>query len=183
MKRILSGIVFLMGCVIMQAQTQPIQFDQDGCFSRVIEVKASAKQAFQYSRAFLSSFIKDYQRSVQIEDANVNKIQVNYQFRFMENTKPLSPSVTSYFDAVETGKFTVDCKDNKIRVKLENPTYVYDLIAGSMKLDSHKFGEYWMVSGMVQDKKHFQDMRSNEYLRVILHLMLYINKQVEDEDF
>ena len=40
-----------------------------------------------------------------------------------------------------------------------------------------------LVYGMVQNKQHFNSMRSNEYLRIISHLLLYINKQVEDEDF
>ena len=79
---VILGLICWIGCF---AQTEPIVFDNNGEFSRVVEVKSTAKQAFQYCRSFLSSKIKDYQRAVQIEDPNTNRIQVNYQFRFIED--------------------------------------------------------------------------------------------------
>ena len=87
MKKV-SLIILLLACWGCGfAQTQPIEFDENGAFSKVVEVKVTAKQAFQYCRAFLSNKIKDYQRAVQIEDASINKIQVNYQFRFLEDAQ------------------------------------------------------------------------------------------------
>lgn len=77
----------------------------------------------------------------------------------------------------------VDCKDNKIRIKVENPVYNYNFYAANRLFDSKQNAEYWLVSGMVLDKNHFQTMRSNEYLRIILGLKLYIEEQVKNEDW
>lgn len=183
MKKV-SLIILLLACwVVSFAQTQPIEFDENGEFSRIVEVKVTAQQAFQYCRAFLSNKIKDYQRAVQIEDANTNRIQVNYQFRFMEDAQPLAPSTKAYYDASELSKLTVDCKDNKIRIKVENPTYNYNYYAANMLIDSRTNAEYWLVNGMVLDKKHFQTTRSNEYLWIILGMKQYIEQQVKDENW
>ena len=177
---VILGLICWIGCF---AQTEPIVFDNNGEFSRVVEVKSTAKQAFQYCRSFLSSKIKDYQRAVQTEDPNTNRIQVNYQFRFIEDAQPLAPSTKSYYDAYEVSKLTVDCKDNKIRIKVENPVYNYNFYAANRLFDSKQNAEYWLVSGMVLDKNHFQTMRSNEYLRIILGLKLYIEEQVKNDDW
>ena len=183
MKKVLLSTLLLicwMGCF---AQIQPIEFDENGEFIRVIEVKATAQQAFQYCRAYLSNQLKEYQRAVQIEDANAKKIQVNFQFRFIEDVQPLAPSTKAYYDAYELSKLSVDCKDNKIRIKVESPAYNYSLYAANMFIDSRENVEYWLVYGMVLDKKHFQTTRSNEYLRIILGMKLYIEQQVKNEDW
>lgn len=179
-----SLIILLLICSgICFAQSSPIEFDENGEFSRIVEVKATAQQAFQYCRAYLSNQIIDYQRAVQIEDANTNKIQVNFQFRFIETVQPLAPSTKAYYDAYELSKLSVDCKDNKIRIKVENPVYDYKLYAANMFIDSRKNADYWLINGMVLDKKHFQNTRSDEYLRIILGMKLYIEQQVKDENW
>lgn len=180
-----TPLVFLLlicwvGCF---AQDQSIEFDVNGEFCQVIEVKATAQQAFQYCRTYLSKQIKEYQRAVQIEDANTNKILVNFKFRFIEDAQPLAPSTKSYYDAYELSKLSVDCKDNKIRIKVENPTYNYNFYAANMLMDSGTNADYWLVNGMVLDKNHFKTIRSNEYLRLILGMKLYIEQQVKDEDW
>ena len=183
MKKV-SFIILLLACWGgCFAQIPPIDFDENGEFSRVVEVKAIAKQAFQYCRDYLSNQIKEYKRAVQIEDANANKIQVNFQFRFIEDVQPLAPSTKAYYDAYELSKLSVDCKDNKIRIKVEGPIYNYNLYAANMLIDSRKNAEYWLVNGMVLDKKHFQTTRSNEYLRMILGMKHYIEQQVKNEDW
>lgn len=183
MKKV-SLVILLLTCWIgCFAQTQPIEFDENGEFSRIVEVKVTAQQAFQYCRTYLSKQIKEYQRAVQIEDANTNKLLVNYQFRFIEDAQPLAPSTRSYYDAYELSKLSVDCKDNKIRIKVENPVYNYKFYAANMLMDSGTNAEYWLVNGMVLDKKHFQTTRSNEYLRIILGMKLYIEEQVKNEDW
>lgn len=183
MKRVSLIFLQLLCWVSCFAQTQPIQFDENGGFSRIMEVRATAKQAFQFCRSYLSSKIKDYQKAVQIEDATINKIKINYNFRFVEEAVSLYPNTKSYYDAYEFSKLTVDCKDNKIRVMLESPTYNYKFYGGNMLIDSRNNAEYWLVSGMVADKKHFQTTRSNEYLWLILGMKLYIEEQVKNEDW
>ena len=116
MKKVIILTILLICWVGIYAQTKPIQFDENGEFSQIIEVNATAKQTFQFCRSFLSSKIEDYQRAVQIEDATINKIQVNYRFRFIEDAESLYPNTKSYYDAYELSKLTVDCKDNKIRI-------------------------------------------------------------------
>lgn len=165
------------------AQIEPIEFDDNGGFSRVIEVKATAIQAFQYCRTFLSNKIKDYQRAVQIEDANTNKIQINYKFEFLEDAQSSSSSIKAYFDAYETAKLSVDCKDNKIRIMVESPFYNYKLYAANMLINSRNNEEYWLFNGLVLDKKHFKTTRSNEYLWIILGMKQYIEQQVKNEDW
>lgn len=182
MKKLILLILLLVNWIGCFAQIQPITFDENGEFSRVVEVKATAKQAFQYSRAFLSNKIKDYQKAVQFEDANTYRIQLNYQFRFIEEVQSLASQKT-YIDAYESSKLTVDCKDNKIRIKVETPIYNYKLYGSNMLIDSRTNAEFWMVSGLVQDTKHFQETRSDEYLRIILGMKQYIEQQVKDEDW
>lgn len=182
MKKVL--LFLLLVCrVACFAQTEQIKFDENGGFSQIVEVKATAKQAFQFCRSYLSSKLKDYQRAVQIEDANINKIQVNYEFRFMEDVESLYPNTKSYYDACELSKLTVDCKDNKIRIMVESPTYNFKIYAGNMLIDSRNNAEYWLVSGMVQNKQHFQTTRSNEYLWIIYGIKQYIEQQVKNEDW
>lgn len=183
MRRVSLLSLLLICWVGSFAQTQSIQFDENGEFSQVIEVKATAKQAFQFCRSYLSSKIKDYQRAVQIEDATICKIQVKYQFRFLEDAESLYPNTKSYYDAYELSKLTVDCKDNKIRVMVESPTYNYKFYAGNMLIDSRDNAEYWLVSGMVLNKQHFQVTRSNEYLWIIYGMKQYIEEQVKKEDW
>lgn len=183
MKNVLLLFLLLVFKVGSFAQTKPIQFDENGEFSQIIEVKATAKQAFQFCRSFLSSKIKDYQRAVQIEDATMNKIQVNYRFRFLEDAESLYPNTKSYYDAYELSKLTVDCKDNKIRIMVESPTYNYKFYAGNMLIDTRNNAEYWLVSGMVLNKQHFQVTRSNEYLWIIYGMKQYIEQQVKNEDW
>lgn len=182
MKRVLLIMLLVSSWISCFAQIQPIAFDENGGFSRIIEVKATAKQAYQYCRAYLANNIKDYQMAVQIEDANANRIQINYRFRFMEDAQPLA-SQRTYFDAYETSKLTVDCKDNKIRIKVENPVYDYKIYGAGMLVDSRTDAEYWLINGMVEDKSHFQTTRSDEYLRIILGMKHYIEQQVKDEDW
>ena len=164
-------------------QIEPIEFDENGGFSRVIEVKATAKQAFQYCRTFLSNKIKEYQRAVQIEDANINKIQVNYKYHFLEDAQSPSSSIKAYFDAYESSKLSVDCKDNKIRIMVESPFFKYNLYAAKMLINSRNNEEYWLFNGLVLDKKHFQTTRSIEYLLIILGMKQYIEKEVKNEDW
>lgn len=183
MKKVLLIFLLLANWIGCFAQIQPIAFDDNGEFSRIVEVNATAKQAFQYCRAFLSSKIKDYQSAVQIEDGNTNRIQVNYKFRFIEDGQALDSSTKSYIDGNELSKLTVDCKDNKIRVKVENPIYNYNFYAGDFLIDSRTNAEYWLVNGMVLDKKHFQKTRSDQYLWIILGMKQYIDQQVKDEDW
>ena len=183
MKKVIILTILLICWVGIYAQTKPIQFDENGEFSQIIEVNATAKQAFQFCRSFLSSKIEDYQRAVQIEDATINKIQVNYRFRFIEDAESLYPNTKSYYDAYELSKLTIDCKDNKIRIMVENPTYNYKFYGGNMLIDSRNNAEYWLVNGMVLNKQHFQVTRSNKYLWIIYGMKQYIEQQVKNEDW
>lgn len=182
MKKVIFVVLLLICWTNVFSQNDSIVFDDKGEFSRVVVVKASAKQAFQYSRAFLSNKIKEYQKAVQFEDAEAYKIQVNTQFFFKENAKAM-PSGQPVFTGYELFKFSVDCKDNKIRVKIENPTYNYDLSVGNMKFDSRKNQPYFLVLSGVADKQHFLDSRSSYYRYFINSLVKYIEKQVSEEDF
>lgn len=187
MKQLLSIIFFLcIGVVCANAQNEPIEFDENGGFSKVVEVKATAKQAFQYSRAYLSKRIKDYNKAVQVEDAEANKIQVNDQIFFKEDALPLEsnkPDTKYFFFGNEFYKMTIDCKDNKIRIKVENPTYNYNPYLDDNKLSPYTNTQYNLILRLISDKKHFLNMRSYRFNTIINELVKYIEDQVKEEDF
>ena len=182
MKKVMLVALLLICWANVFAQNDSIQFDDEGGFSRVVEVKATAKQAFQYTREFFSNKIKDYQKAVQIEDAEINKIQVNNQFWFEESAKPVRGTSCKYI-GFELYKITIDCKDSKIRAKVEKPTYNYDLYAGNMKFDTRKSQPYILVCNFVANKENFLNKRAAYYISFINDLVKYIEKQVSEEDF
>ena len=120
MKRFFSICLLAMTWVCVNAQVSypPIEFDEEGGFSKVVEVKATAKQSFQYSRAFLSKRIKDYNKAVQVEDADAGKIQVNDQMFFMEDSKPLKSDQATdkrHIAGYELYKITIDCYEEVLK--------------------------------------------------------------------
>ncbi len=182
MRKLSLLILLLASWVGCFAQIQPLNFDENGGFSRVIETNANAKQIFQYCRAFLFNNIKNYKEAVLIEDSNANRIKINYCFRFLEDAQPLA-SQKAYIDAYELSKLTVDCKDNKFRVMVEDPVFNYKLYGANMLIDSRTDAEYWLIKGLVLSQEHFRETRSDEYLRIILHMKDYIEQQIKNEDW
>lgn len=183
MKKLMSLVLLMMCWTNIFSQSEPIEFDREGGFSRVVEVKANAKQAFQYSRAFLSKRISNYQKAVQFEDAEANKLQVLDKYLFLEPGR-VSGQDTTFYRGYEFGKITIDCKDDKIRIKLESPTYDYDTYIGRVKINnSIKDEKFTLMNALVLNREHFAKKRSNHYLALIQDLVKYIKKQVEDEDF
>ena len=188
MKRLFSICLLAMAwiCVNAQVSYPPIEFDEEGGFSKVVEVKATAKQAFQYSRAFLSKRIKEYNKAVQVEDADAGKIQVNDQMFFKEDAQPQNndqPTDKRYIALQEHYKITIDCKDNKIRVKVENPTYSITSYLNDHRLLSLPNEKYKYATLGMADKEHFFKQRSFSYSRMIDNLVKYIEEQVKEEDF
>lgn len=188
MKRFFSICLLAMTWVCVNAQVSypPIEFDEEGGFSKVVEVKATAKQAFQYSRAFLSKRIKDYNKAVQVEDADAGKIQVNDQMFFMEDSKPLKFDQATdkrHIAGYELYKITIDCKDTKIRIKIENPTYNITSYLNDVKLNYYPNTKYKYIGIDILDMEHFLKMRSFRFSDMIDKLVKYIDEQVKEEDF
>ena len=173
-------------CVNAQVSYPPIEFDEEGGFSKVVEVKATAKQAFQYSRAFLSKRIKEYNKAVQVEDTDAGKIQVNDQMFILENSKPGDSDKETdkrHVAGYELYKMTIDCKDSKIRVKVEDPTYNLTSYFNDNRLNYYPNVKYRYISIYIADKEHFLKMRSFKYSDMIDKLVKYIEEQVKEEDF
>lgn len=156
-----------------------------GEFSRVVNVKGTAKQIFQYSKSFFATKISNYQKAVQFEDASTNKIQLRTSYSF-ETTGRLY-NFKNHVEIEHNFNLTLECKQNKFRISIEKPLFDYRVIHdnGSGRKGDWQRDNPWSII-YVLSKESSEVLASRLftfYNSIADDLASYIKKKIEEENF
>lgn len=171
-----------------QAQTKApeiIDWNGKGEFSRVVNVKGTPKQLFQYSKSFFSTKIRNFQRALQFEDASTYKLQLNSSYSF-ETPGQVLKSTVHHLEVNEDFNLTLDCKQGKFRISIENPRFDYRVVADDghgYRGDLNTGNEWIIILAFSKDPIQLKKNRSAFYNNMIEELTNYIKQKIKDENF
>lgn len=183
----------LLGLVSMIASAQDtLQIDENGGFSQVVETSLTAKQEYAYARAYWVARINDYQKAVQIEDAENGKLVIGTNRPFLTTSDKLMKKPIEY-DGIEKFNITIDCKDKRFRIKVDAVRYTYDgfMIMTSnggnvrqrMKVFSRDNEAYHLTFAQMNDQEAFYAKRKEYFAKLVADLKGFMEKQAKEDDF
>lgn len=191
MKKILFTIMLGLMSMITNAQ-DTLQIDENGGFSQVVETNLTAKQEYAYARDYWVARINNYQKAVQVEDAENGKLVIGINRRFLTTSDKLMKKPIDY-DGIEKFNITIDCKDKRFRIRVDAVRYTYDNfmtmtsnggnVQQRMKVFSRDNEEYRLILAQMTDAKAFKSERQEYFSKLIADLKSFMEKQAKDDDF
>ena len=157
-----------------------------GEFSRVVNVKGTPKQIFQYSKSFFATKISNYQNAVQFEDASTNKIQLRTSYSF--ETIGRLYNFKNHVEIDHNFNLILECKQNKFRISIEKPLYDYRVISDNPNwkhIGDWQRDNPWATIYVIS--KESSEVLANRlfsfYNSIADDLASYIKKKIEGENF
>lgn len=157
-----------------------------GEFSRVVNVKGTPKQIFQYSKSFFATKISNYQKAVQFEDASTNKLQLRTSYSFVTSFRGYN--FPNHVEVEENFNLILDCKQNKFRISIEKPTFDYRVISDDPNWrHTGDWNRVRMWLSIITMSKESPEVLANRlftfYNSIADDLASYIKKKIEGENF
>ena len=157
-----------------------------GEFSRVVNVKGTAKQIFQYSKSFFATKISNYQKAVQFEDASTNKLQLRASYSF--ETSFRGYKFANHVEVEENFNLILECKQNKFRISIEKPLFDHRVISDdphwAHKGDWNRDDMWFLIITMSKESPEVLANRLFTFYNSMTDdLASYIKKKIEGENF
>lgn len=183
MKKFLFLLVVLLTTTISSfAQEERIVVtpEANGDFTQVIEVSTDKAQTYRFVREFFATRFKNYAANVKLEDPENGKI-------ICEGGTPLlAPKMYQTLPMKAKGQFrftiTIDCKDQRFRIKGEQCLCDYTEYMGSDNefLSAERGKPY---SYLVYDYPNAKISYEQEVSKMLNDMRAFIEKQAKDDDF
>ena len=191
MKNLLITLLFTLIGITTYAQDS-IRIDENGGFSQVITTKITAKKEYTYARSYFIGKINNYQSAVQIEDVENGKIVLKANKEFQTISDKLMGKPINY-DGIEKFNITIDCKDNRFRIKVDAVRFTYDGFISMVsnggnlkqraKIFSHENEDYRLFIPQINNPEAFNKKRKEFFCRLVADLKGYMEQQANEDNF